>query len=130
MGRIQSWLGDYGGAAATFRQVLQRIQAGHRGYAVLSPGEVHLRLALALLGSGQPQEALIEAETAIQDSKTIPLVKAASHLTLGQARDLLKNRSGAVAAYQATMALTPWTPSHDKARHFLQQPYDGKVPPG
>jgi tetratricopeptide (TPR) repeat protein len=130
MGRIQSGMGDHAGAAATFREIVQRINAGHRGYAVLSPGEIHLRLALALLGTGQPQQALIEAEKAIQDSKAIPLVRAASHLTLGQARDLLKNRSGAVAAYQAAMAITPWTPSHEKARHFLNQPYDGKVPPG
>jgi tetratricopeptide (TPR) repeat protein len=130
MGRIQSGMGDHAGAAATFQQIVQRINAGHRGYAVLSPGEIHLRLALALLGTGQPQQALIEAEKAIQDSKAIPLVRAASHLTLGQARDLLKNRSGAVAAYQAAMAITPWTPSHEKARHFLNQPYDGKVPPG
>ncbi len=130
MGRIQTWLGDYQGAAATFRQIVQRIESGHRGYAVLSSGEIHLRLALALIAAGQPQEALIEAERAVQDSKAIPLVRAASHLTLGQARDLLKNRSGALAAYQATIALTPWTPSHDKARLFLHQPYDGKVPPG
>jgi tetratricopeptide (TPR) repeat protein len=129
-GRIQSRMDDHKGAATTFRQILQRINAGHAGYAVLSVGEIHLRLALALLAGGQPQEALLEAEKAVQDSKAIPLVRAASNLTLGQTRDLLKNRAGAVAAYQATMALTPWTPSHEKARHFLSQPYDGKGPPG
>lgn len=130
MGRIQSAIGDHKAAVSTFRQILQRIEARHPGYSVLSRGEIHLRLALALLGSGQPQEAMPEAERAISDAKASTLVKAASHLTLGQARDLLKNRAGAVAAYQATIALTPWTPSHEKARQFLNQPYDGKVPPG
>jgi tetratricopeptide (TPR) repeat protein len=130
LGRIQNAIGKHKDSAATFRQILQRIGSGHAGYAVLSPGEIHLRLALALLASGQAQEALPEAEKATQDSKAIPLVRGASHLALGQARDLLKNRAGAVAAYQATIALTPWTPSHEKARRFLNQPYDGRVPPG
>ena len=58
------------------------------------------------------------------------LVRAAAHLTLGQARDLLQNRQGAIAAYQAVLALTPVTPSHEKARQFLNRPYDGKVPAG
>jgi tetratricopeptide (TPR) repeat protein len=130
MGRIQSGLGDHEGAAATFRQILGRIAGKHHGYEVLSPGEIHLRLALALLAGGKPREALSEAEKAIGDAKAIPLIRAASLLTLGQSRDLLKNRAGAVAAYEATIALTPWTPSHEKARQFLNQPYDGKVPPG
>jgi tetratricopeptide (TPR) repeat protein len=129
-GRIQSQLADHQAAAVTFREMLKKMDQRHVGYAVLSPGEIHLRLALALLNSGNPQEALLEAEKATQDTKAIPLVRAASHLTLGQARDLLKNRAGAVAAYQATLALSPATPSHDKARQFLNQPYDGKVPPG
>lgn len=129
-GRIQSGVGDHAGAVATFREILRKTQQSHPGYSILSSGEIHLRLALALLNSGQPKEAVAEAEKAAQDATAIPLVRAASHLTLGQARDLLKNRAGAVAAYQATLALTPPTPSHDKARQFLSQPYDGKVPPG
>ena len=130
VGRIQSALGEHQEAAKTFRLIAMRIKDKHPGYAVLSPGEIRLRLALALLGSGQTGEAVVEAEQATQDAKAIPLVQAAAHLTLGQARDLLKNRTGAVAAYQATLALSPVTPSHDKARQFLNHPYDGKVPPG
>ncbi len=129
-GRIQSGIGDHQGAAGTFREILRKMQQGQAGYAVLSEGEIHLRLALSLLNSGQSKEALAEAEKAVEDSKAIALVRAASHLTLGQARDLLKNRAGAVAAYQATLSLTPATPSHEKARQFLNQPYDGKMPPG
>ena len=130
IGRIQSALGEHQEAAKTFRLIAKRITEKHRGYAVMSPGEIRLRLALALMGSGQTNEAVAEAEQATQDTNAIPLVKAAAHLTLGQARDLLKNRTGAVAAYQATLALSPVTPSHDKARQFLNHPYDGKVPPG
>jgi tetratricopeptide (TPR) repeat protein len=130
MGRIQSALGEHQEAARTFRLIAKRIKDKHAGYEVMSPGEIRLRLALALMGSGQASEAVSEAEEATRDAKAIPLVRAAAHLTLGQARDLLKNRAGAVAAYQATLALTPATPSHDKARQFLSQPYDGKVPPG
>ena len=130
IGRIQSALGEHQDAAKTFRLIANRIKEKHTGYVVMSPGEIRLRLALALMGSGQTNEAVTEAEQAIQDANAIPLVKAAAHLTLGQARDLLKNRAGAVAAYQATLALSPVTPSHDKARQFLNHPYDGKVPPG
>ena len=130
IGRIQSALGEHQDAAKTFRLIANRIKEKHTGYAVMSPGEIRLRLALALMGSGQTSEAVTETEQAIQDANAIPLVKAAAHLTLGQARDLLKNRAGAVAAYQATLALSPVTPSHDKARQFLNHPYDGKVPPG
>ena len=130
IGRIQSALGEHQEAAKTFRLIAKRIKEKHTGYAVMSPGEIRLRLALALMGSGQTNEAVAEAEQATQDANAIPLVKAAAHLTLGQARDLLKNRTGAVAAYQATLALSPVTPSHDKARQFLNHPYDGKVPPG
>jgi tetratricopeptide (TPR) repeat protein len=130
IGRIQSALGEHQDAAKTFRLIANRIKEKHAGYVVMSPGEIRLRLALALMGSGQTNEAVTEAEQAIQDANAIPLVKAAAHLTLGQARDLLKNRAGAVAAYQATLALSPVTPSHDKARQFLNHPYDGKVPPG
>jgi len=130
IGRIQSALGEHQEAAKTFNLIAKRIQENHPGYAVMSPGEIRLRLALALLGSGQTIEAAAEAEQATQDVKAIPLVQAAAHLTLGQARDLLKNRTGAVAAYQATLALSPVTPSHDKARQFLNHAYDGKVPPG
>jgi len=130
IGRIQSALGEHRDAAKTFRLIANRIKEKHTGYAVMSPGEIRLRLALALMGSGQTNEAVTEAEQATQDANAIPLVKAAAHLALGQARDLLKNRTGAVAAYQATLALSPVTPSHDKARQFLNHPYDGKVPPG
>ena len=130
IGRIQSALGEHQDAAKTFRLIANRIKEKHLGYAVMSPGEIRLRLALALMGSGQTNEAVTEAELATQDANAIPLVKAAAHLTLGQARDLLKNRTGAVAAYEATLALSPVTPSHDKARQFLNHPYDGKVPPG
>jgi tetratricopeptide (TPR) repeat protein len=130
VGRIQSALGEHQEAAMTFRLITKRIQEKHPGYSVMSPGEIRLRLAIALLGSGLAKEALAEAEQATLDAKAIPLVQAAAHLTLGQACDLLKNRAGAVAAYQATLALSPVTPSHDKARQFLSHPYDGKVPPG
>ena len=130
MGRIQSGLGEHQEAAKTFKLIAKRIKDKHPGYGVMSPGEIRLRLALALLGSGQTTEAVAEAEEATRDAKAIPLVQAAAHLTLGQARDLLKNRTGAVAAYQATLALNPVTPSHDKARQFLNHAYDGKVPPG
>ena len=130
VGRIQSALGDHQEATKTFRLIAKRIKEKHPGYAVMSPGEIRLRLALALLGTGQTAEAVAEAEQATQDAKAISLVRAAAHLTLGQARDLLKNRAGAVAAYQATLALSPVTPSHDKARQFLNHAYDGKVPPG
>jgi len=130
IGRIQSALGQHKDAAGTFRLIATRINENHIGYKVMSPGEIRLRLALALMGNGQASEAVAEAEEATRDAKAIPLVRAAAHLTLGQARDLLKNRAGAVAAYQATLALSPSTPSHEKARRFLSQPYDGTVPPG
>lgn len=130
VGRIQSALGQHQEAAATFRLIAKRIKDKHPGYEVMSPGEIQLRLALALLGGGRANEAVAEAEQSTQDAKAIPLVRAAAHLTLGQARDLLKNRAGAVAAYQATLALNPTTPSHEKARQFLNHPYDGKIPPG
>ena len=61
LGRIQSSLQDHKSAAATFRQILARIEARHPGYSILSKGEIHLRLALVLLASGQPREALPEA---------------------------------------------------------------------
>ena len=130
MGRIQSALGQHQEPAATFRLIAKRIKDKHPGYQVMSPGEIRLRLALALLGAGQANDAVAEAEQSTQDAKAIPLVRAAAHLTLGQARDLLKNRAGAVAAYQATLALSPTTPSHEKARQFLSHPYDGTIPPG
>lgn len=130
VGRIQSGLGQHQEAATTFRLIAKRIKDKHPGYGVMSPGEIQLRLALSLLGSGRANEAVAEAEQSTQDAKAIPLVLAAAHLTLGQARDLLKNRAGAVAAYQATLALSPATPSHEKARQFLNHPYDGKIPPG
>jgi len=130
IGRIQSALGEHQEAVKTFRLIAERIKERYAGYEVMSPGEIRLRLALALMGAGQASEAALEAEEATRDAKATPLVRAAAHLTLGQARDLLKNRAGAVAAYQATLALTPATPSHDKARQFLNHPYDGKMPPG
>ncbi|MBM3804935.1 MAG: tetratricopeptide repeat protein [Acidimicrobiia bacterium] len=130
IGRIQSGLGQHEESAKTFRLMTLRITDKHAGYAAVSTGEIRLRLALALMGSGRAGEAAVEAEEATRDAKAIPLVRAAAHLTLGQARDLLKNRPGAVAAYQATLALSPATPSHEKARQFLNHPYDGKVPPG
>ena len=102
----------------------------HAGYNILSRGEIELRLALALLASGKKEEAQAEAEKAVRDSSASVIVRAAAHLTLGQARDLLQNRPGAVAAYQAVLQLSPITPSHEKARQFLNHPYDGKVPAG
>ncbi|PYV45144.1 MAG: hypothetical protein DMG06_03595 [Acidobacteria bacterium] len=130
LGRLQSVSGDPKGSASTYQQILQRIDRSYPGYSILSKGEIQLRLALALLAVGQSQEAQVEAEKAVRDPSTSVLVRAAAHLTLGQARDLLQNRQGAIAAYQAVLALTPVTPSHEKARQFLNRPYDGKVPAG
>jgi tetratricopeptide (TPR) repeat protein len=130
MGRLQTGIGDHAGAATTYQQVLERIERRHPGYQVLSRGEIQLRLTLALLASGQRQEALAEAEKAVQDPAASLLVRAAANLTLGQARDLLQNRKGAIAAYRAVLGLEPTTPSHEKARHDLDHPYDGTVPAG
>ncbi len=130
MGRLQSASGDPSGAAATYRQIRQRMEGRHPGYQVLSSGEIQLRLALALLAYGQKQEAGIEAEKAVKDPSASLVVRAAANLTLGQARDLLQNRQGAIAAYQAVLGLEPVTPSHEKARQYLNRPYDGKVPAG
>ena len=130
MGRIQTSLGDYRGAVTTFEQIRNNMNQKRRGFHVLSSGEVDLRLALALLGLGHPRDAQTVVESALQDGQATALIKAASLLTLGQCRDLLNNRQGAINAYQAALALTPKTPSHEKAKQFLNQPYDGKVPPG
>ncbi len=130
VGRLQSAMGHNGEAVVTFQQILQRIHEGHPGYHILSRGDIHLRLALSLLSCDRPEEAQREAEKAVKDVDASTLVLAASYLTLGQARDLLKNRSGAVSAYQLALALNPNTPSHRKARIFMIQPYDGKTPPG
>ncbi len=130
MGRIQFSLGDYKGAVATFERIRNNVNQKRPGFHVFSPGEVNLRLALALLRLGRPRDAQAAVEKALQDGQATALIRAASLLTLGQCRDLLYNRQGAIAAYQAALALTPKTPSHDKAKQFLYQPYDGKVPPG
>ena len=130
VGRLQSAMGQNSGAVITFQQILQRIQEGHPGYHVLSKGDIHLRLALSLLSCGRSEEAQKEAEKAVKDVNATTVVVAASYLALGQARDLLKNRSGAVSAYQSALALNPNTPSHQKARIYINQPYDGKTPPG
>ena len=130
MGRLQAGIGDYTGAAGTYRLVLQRMEQRVPGYQVLSRGEIQLRLTLALLASGQKQEALAEAERAVKDPSASLVVRAAANLTLGQARDLLQNRKGAIAAYEAVLGLEPATPSHEKARQYLDHPYDGTVPAG
>jgi tetratricopeptide (TPR) repeat protein len=130
MARLQSQVGDHNGAAKTYQAVLQRMSDGGPGYGILSTGEMHLRYSLALLSLGRTQEAAAEAEKAAADAGATHLIRAASHLALGQARDLLRNRQGAIAAYQAVLALTPATPSHEKARQFLSRPYDGKEPAG
>jgi tetratricopeptide (TPR) repeat protein len=130
MARLQSRSADHNGAARTYQLVLQRMSDGAPGYGILSGGEIHLRYSLELLAVGRTQEALAEAEKAVGDAGATHLIRAASHLALGQARDLLQNRQGAIAAYQAVLALTPATPSHEKARQFLSRPYDGKVPAG
>ena len=119
MGRLQAGIGDYVGAAGTYRLVLQRMEQRVPGYQVLSRGEIQLRLTLALLASGQKQEALAEAERAVKDPSASLVVRAAANLTLGQARDLLQNRKGAIAAYEAVLGLEPTTPSHEKARQYL-----------
>jgi tetratricopeptide (TPR) repeat protein len=130
MGRLQVGTSDFAGAAATYRQVLQRLEQRHPGYQILSRGEMELRLTLALLASGQRRDALAEAEKAVKDPAASLVVRAAANLTLGQARDLLQNRQGAIAAYQAVLGLEPATPSHEKARRYLDHPYDGKDPAG
>jgi tetratricopeptide (TPR) repeat protein len=130
MGRLQASIGDNAGAVSTFRQILQRIEQRQPGYQVVSRGEIQLRLTLALLAGGQNQEALVEAEKAVKDPAASLVVRAAANLTLGQTRDLLQNRKGAIAAYQTVLALEPITPSHEKARQYLEHPYDGKVPAG
>jgi tetratricopeptide (TPR) repeat protein len=130
MGRLQAGIGDNSGAASTFRQILQRIEQQQPGYQVVSRGEIQLRLTLVLLAGGQKQQALVEAEKAVKDPAASLVVRAAANLTLGQTRDLLQNRKGAIAAYQTVLALEPITPSHEKARQYLEHPYDGKVPAG
>jgi len=130
MARLQSQVADHNGAAKTYQTLLQRMSEGVPGYGILSAGEIHLRYGLALLSLGRTKEAAAEAEKAAADEADTYLIRAASRLTLGQARDLLRNRQGAIAAYQAVLALTPVTPSHEKARQFLSRPYDGKEPAG
>ena len=69
MGRIQISLGDYKGAVATFEQIRNNVNQKRPGFHVLSPGEVNLRLALALLGLGRPRDAQTAVEKALQDEQ-------------------------------------------------------------
>ena len=127
-GRVLARRGMWKEAEAVFGDVIARYQRGQTGYNAAAAEQALYYLARADMIYGGYQAALtrlqqLEALSARTDKETY--FKVLGRLRQGMAYDALGRRELAVAKYREVLAMKDWSGAHDRAKQYVEQPYQG-----
>ena len=127
-GRVYARWGRWNQARTVFQSVLKRCKAGETGYNTHMEEIARLYLARDRLYQDQYQESLhhlaeLEQLTSrdIEDTR----YRMLGYLYQGMVYDALGNRELAVNRYRKVLAMEDAAGAHDRARDYLDAPYEG-----
>src|SRR5437016_6197092 len=120
---VYSRLHDFNKALNTYSAVLKKIENGERGYEDLQAPKVLLLLAKAHLDSSAAAEAIMTYERVILDRSATDTDRANARLWLGKIYDITKDRSKALAQYDAILSLNCSPRIKQEAQKYKKKPF-------
>ncbi len=123
--QILEEMGKKDQAAAEYREVLRLAEMKKPNYQKIPLPSFRVTAARKLLHLDDFASALVQFQTALEQSNTPEKEKISAHLGAGQALDRLGRREEALKQYQAVLRLPDLDESHSQAREFLSHPYRG-----
>ena len=120
---VYSRLHDFNKALNTYSAVLKKIENGEKGYEDLQAPKVLLLLAKAHLDSSAAAEAIMTYERVILDRSATDTDRANARLWLGKIYDITKDRSKALAQYDAILSLNCSPRIKQEAQKYKKKPF-------
>lgn len=120
---IHSRLLQWEDAMHGYNSVLRKIDAGAKGYNNLNRAGVLLLLAKTHLDSSEVTEAMDIYMDVVSDLRSTDTDRANARLWLGRLYDLMKERTNAVAQYDAILSLNCDPRLKAEARRYKREPF-------
>jgi len=125
-GRIYSRWRQCATADRIFREVLAKRRDGAFGYGDHQAEVAHFHRARCALLDGRPVDALRHADAAeALAERRHSTFHSSAHLHRGMAYDLQGERSRALVQYHRALVRRDMGTTHERARRFLEQPFEG-----
>lgn len=110
-------------AARIYQDVLARIQMKKDGYDRLRTSSVNYLVAINDLDSYQFEKAANDFGLVTRDGVATPDEKARAHIGIGKILDTKKDRAGALAHYDAVLALNCSAELKNEAQRYKRRPF-------
>jgi tetratricopeptide (TPR) repeat protein len=127
-GRIHATFGHLDEGDAAFREVLARHGAGWSGYNAAAAEQAYYYLARSAMVRRDYAEALALLQRLQQVGQARPTASAfyvLGRLRQGMAHDARGERDAALQRYREVLDLPDRSGAHDRARQFIETPYQG-----
>jgi tetratricopeptide (TPR) repeat protein len=117
-------LGERERSLSVINEVIQKQQAGQTGYGRIIPEKLAYLKGNLLFWFDDYPSAVKELEKAVAARADLDLNTALmACLRLGQTRDLLRDRSRAIAAYQKAIELAPQSEIAKECQRYISKAY-------
>jgi len=120
---VYSRIKEWDQAINSYRSVLQKVEAGNQGYKHLDRSKVLLLLAKANVDQGSVPEGMAIYQEVISDGRSSDNDRANARLWLGRLYDLMKDRTKAVAEYDAILSLKCDPRLKAQAQKYKKDPF-------
>lgn len=127
-GRCNAGVGNWPEAQKIFKEVLDRIKAGQRGYDILAEREANYYLGVSDMGSRNLDSALNYLYRADELCRQVDKngnsgYMSMTNLKIGQIFDLQGKRELAISQYNKVLDMKNYWDAHKTARKYLESPY-------
>ena len=127
VGRCQSSLSDWGGAEATFGEIVRRVQQERRGYTRSLEREAEYYLGLAQMSRRQYDAALAHFYRCDELSRALDTQEASgfmvmANLKVGAIYDIQGKRELALSQYRKVLGMKDFKDAHRQAEQYLKTP--------
>ncbi len=128
VGRCNAGLGRWNETAATYRDILARVQAHQAGYDTYTEREARYYLGLYDMSEGRQETALTNFYRADELSRSLDRKEQSgfmvmSNLRVGMIYDLQHKRDLAVMQYNKVLDMKDYQDAHEQARRYIQSAY-------
>ncbi len=128
VGRSNAGLGRWNETAATYRDILARVQAHQPGYDTYTEREARYYLGLYDMSEGHQETALTNFYRADELSRSLDRKEQSgfmvmTNLRVGMIYDLQHKRDLAVMQYNKVLDMKDYQDAHEQARRYIQSPY-------
>jgi tetratricopeptide (TPR) repeat protein len=128
VGRCHVVMGNYQRAEETFREILEKVRNGTRGYTATFEREAAYYLGFCAMQMQRPEEALrflyrCDELCRTPDAREASGFMAMANLKIGMVYDLQGRREDAVSQYRKVLSMESFKDTHTQAERYLQTPY-------